>query len=74
MVVADTAHIEQRAPGGLVPTFLVLAIAYPWWKRKLFIRCGCCIFIVVHSEYDGYILDIVDLDLGWTRQAPVPVR
>jgi hypothetical protein len=49
--------------GSLVPIFLVLAIDCPWWKCKLppFILCGCCLFIVVHSEYDGFILDTVDL-------------
>jgi hypothetical protein len=47
----------------LIPIFLVIFVTYPWWKRRLppFVLCGCCPFIVVHSEHEDAIPDIVDL-------------
>jgi hypothetical protein len=47
----------------LIPIFVVIFMTYPWWKRKLppFVQCECCPFIVVHSEHEDDIPDIVDL-------------
>ncbi|KAG1891852.1 uncharacterized protein F5891DRAFT_1197303 [Suillus fuscotomentosus] len=47
----------------LIAIFLVIVVTWPWWKPKLppFVLCGCCPFIVVHSERDDNIPDIVDL-------------
>ncbi|KAG1890772.1 hypothetical protein F4604DRAFT_1672781 [Suillus subluteus] len=47
----------------LIAIFLAVALTYHWWKRALppFVLCGCCPFIVVHSEHEDDIPDIVDL-------------
>ncbi|KAG2097962.1 uncharacterized protein F5147DRAFT_839708 [Suillus discolor] len=47
----------------LIPIFLVIVVTCPWWKPKLlpFVLRGCCPFIMVHSEHDDNIPDIVDL-------------
>ncbi|KAG1836503.1 hypothetical protein DFJ58DRAFT_846923 [Suillus subalutaceus] len=47
----------------LIAIFLVIVVTCPWWKQKLppFVLCGCCPFIVVHSERENNIPDIVDL-------------
>jgi hypothetical protein len=56
-------HREQRARGGFDCDIFRHLHDYPWWKRKLppFVLCGCCPFIVVHSEHEDDIPDIVDL-------------